>query len=183
MSPFLWWSPDPRLLLYPGDIYVSRRLKRMIRQQRFAISCDKAFYEVISACAGIRTENCQETWIGEEMMDAYCRLFDAGYAHSMGSMAGRQTGRRPLRGVAGRGFFGESMFSRVANSSKIALVALCRFLNALSFDFIDCQVKTDHLEAYGRRRSNQIPVSQSTGAIHGPEDIKRKLAFCLPTVL
>ena len=148
-EPILWWSPDPRLLLYPGDIYVSRRLKRMIRQQRFAISCDKAFYEVISACAGIRTENCQETWIGEEMMDAYCRLFDAGYAHSMEVwQEGRLAGG--LYGVSlGGAFFGESMFSRVANSSKIALVALCRFLNALSFDFIDCQVKTDHLKRMG----------------------------------
>jgi leucyl/phenylalanyl-tRNA--protein transferase len=150
-EPILWWSPDPRLLLYPDDVYVSKRLKRIIRQQAFTITCDSAFHQVISACAAIRTDNSEETWIGEEMIDAYCRLFDSGYAHSMEVwQKGRLVGG--LYGVSlGGGFFGESMFSRVTNTSKIALVALCRFLSALSFDFIDCQVKTDHLKRMGAR--------------------------------
>ncbi len=155
-EPILWWSPDPRLLLYPSDIYISKRLNRTIRQGTFKITCDTAFDRVISACASVRVKNFQETWIGEEMIEAYCRLFESGYAHSVevwyqGELAGG------LYGLSlGGSFFGESMFSYVSNTSKIAFVALCRFLNALSFDLIDCQVKTDHL-----KRMGAVEVSRS----------------------
>ncbi len=155
-EPILWWSPDPRLLLYPPDIHVSSRLKRTIRQGAFKITCDTAFDRVISACASVRIENSQETWIGQDMIDAYCRLFASGYAHSIevwheGLLAGG------LYGLSlGGSFFGESMFSHISNSSKIALVMLGRFLNALSFDLIDCQVKTDHL-----KRMGAVEVSRS----------------------
>lgn len=150
-EPILWWSPDPRLVLYPDAVHVSRRLKRIIRQQVFTITCDAAFDEVISTCAALRTDNFQETWIGPDMIDAYCRLFHAGYAHSIEVWQGaRLTGG--LYGVSmGRGFFGESMFSLVPNTSKIALVALCRFLRVLCFDFVDCQVRTDHLQRMGAK--------------------------------
>jgi leucyl/phenylalanyl-tRNA--protein transferase len=155
-EPILWWSPDPRLLLYPPDIHVAGRLKRTIRQGAFKITCDTAFDRVISACASIRIENSQETWIGQDMIDAYCRLFASGYAHSIevwheGLLAGG------LYGLSlGGSFFGESMFSHISNASKIALVMLGRFLNALSFDLIDCQVKTDHL-----MRMGAVEVSRS----------------------
>jgi leucyl/phenylalanyl-tRNA--protein transferase len=155
-EPILWWSPDPRLLIYPSNIYVSKRLKRTIRQATFQTTCDTAFDRVISACASIRVKNFKETWIGDEMIDAYCRLFKSGYAHSVevwyrGELAGG------LYGLSlGGSFFGESMFSYVSNTSKIALVALCRFLNTLSFDMIDCQVKTDHL-----KRMGAVEVSRS----------------------
>jgi leucyl/phenylalanyl-tRNA--protein transferase len=155
-EPILWWSPDPRLLLYPPDIHVAGRLKRTIRQGAFKITCDTAFDRVISACASIRIENSQETWIGQDMIDAYCRLFASGYAHSIevwheGLLAGG------LYGLSlGGSFFGESMFSHISNASKIALVMLGRFLNALSFDLIDCQVKTDHL-----KRMGAVEVSRS----------------------
>lgn len=148
-EPILWWSPNPRLLVYPPDIHVSGRLKRTIRQRTFQITCDTAFDRVIRSCASVRTENFQETWIGQQMIDAYCRLFESGYAHSVevwneGELVGG------LYGLSlGGSFFGESMFSYVSNSSKIALVMLARFLNALSFDLIDCQVKTDHLKRMG----------------------------------
>jgi len=148
-EPILWWSPDPRLLLYPADIYISKRLKRTIRQKTFKITCDTDFHGVISACASVRVNKFQGTWIGKEMIDAYCRLFDSGYAHSVEvwqdqSLAGG------LYGLSlGGSFFGESMFSLVSNTSKIALAALCCFLEALSFDLIDCQVKTDHLIRMG----------------------------------
>ncbi len=148
-EPILWWSPDPRLLLYPSDIHVACRLKRTIRQGAFKITCDTAFDRVICACASVRTEGFQETWIGQQMIEAYCRLFESGYAHSVevwqeGELVGG------LYGLSlGGSFFGESMFSYVSNSSKIALVMLARFLNALSFDLIDCQVKTDHLKRMG----------------------------------
>lgn len=162
-EPILWWAPDPRLLLYPSDIYVSRRLKRIIRQQSFKITCDTAFRDVISACALVRTHNFQETWIVDEINDAYCRLFDSGYAHSIEVwQEDRLAGG--LYGVSlGRSFFGESMFSHVSNTSKIALVALCRFLDTLSFDLIDCQVKTQHLKRMG---AVEVPRSLFLKKLH-----------------
>jgi len=148
-DPILWWSPDPRLVLYPSDIQVSRRLGRTIRQNIFQVTCDTAFGEVIAACAGDRLLKNQGTWIHEEMIIAYTRLFASGYAHSLevwheGRLAGG------LYGISlGGGFFGESMFSRVSNASKVALVALCRYLQKLSFDMVDCQVPTGHLMRMG----------------------------------
>lgn len=148
-EPILWWSPDPRLLLYPENIHVSSRLQRLLRQKTVAVTCDAAFEQVITACAYDRLKNLQETWIGDSMIEAYCRLFSSGYAHSVevwqeGKLAGG------LYGISlGSAFFGESMFTRIPNASKIALIYLSRFLDALSFDFIDCQVKTDHLKRMG----------------------------------
>lgn len=162
-EPILWWSPDPRLLLYPSDIYVPRRLKRIIRQQSFKITCDTAFRDVISACASVRTNNFQETWIVEDMNEAYCRLFDSGYAHSI-EVWQKDRLAGGLYGVSlGGSFFGESMFSHVSNTSKIALVALCRFLDTLSFDLIDCQVKTDHLKRMG---AVEVPRSLFLKKLH-----------------
>lgn len=148
-DPILWWSPDPRLVLYPSDIRVSRRLDRTIRKKTFHVTCDTAFEEVIGACAGDRLLKNQGTWISDEMIDAYSRLFTSGYAHSLevwheGLLAGG------LYGISlGGGFFGESMFSRVSDASKVALAALCRYLKQLSFDMVDCQVPTDHLMRMG----------------------------------
>ena len=155
-EPILWWSPDPRMLLYPWDVHVSKRLQRIIRQRAFKVTCDTAFQQVISACASIRIRNFQGTWIGEEMIDAYCRLFDSGYAHSVEVWQGKNLAGGLYGLSLGGSFFGESMFSRVTNTSKIALVALCHFLNALSFDFIDCQVQTSHL-----KRMGAVAVSRS----------------------
>ena len=161
-DPILWWSPDPRMVLYPGEISVSRRLGRTIRQGVFSVSSDTAFRQVINACARIRRDNHQETWILDEMIDAYCRLFTMGYAHSIevwckGDLAGG------LYGVSlGGCFFGESMFTRVANASKIALVALCAYLSELSFDMIDCQMATPHLKRLGAR---EIPRKQFLEAL------------------
>jgi len=148
-DPILWWSPDPRLVLYPAGIQVSRRLERTIRRNIFHVTCDTAFNEVIAACAGDRLLKNQGTWIHDEMIDAYSRLFASGYAHSLevwreGLLSGG------LYGISlGGGFFGESMFSRVSDASKVALVALCRYLRKLSFDMVDCQVPTDHLMRMG----------------------------------
>jgi len=148
-DPILWWSPDPRLVLYPSDIRVSRRLQRTIRQKKFHITCDTAFEQVISACAGDRLEQNKPTWIHREMIDAYCHLFVSGYAHSIEAWhQGRLAGG--LYGLSlGGGFFGESMFSRMANASKAGLVALCRYLQENSFDMLDCQVPTGHLMRMG----------------------------------
>jgi len=148
-EPILWWSPDPRLVLYPSDVKISNRLHRTIRQKTFQVTIDTAFDQVIRACAKDRLQNAQETWIVDEMIAAYCRLYDSGYAHSIeawhnGNLAGG------LYGLSlGGCFFGESMFTRISNASKVALAVLCKFLTSVSIDFIDCQVTTGHLQRMG----------------------------------
>ncbi len=148
-EPLLWWSPDPRLILYPKKIKTSRSLKKKMKQGLFDITIDKAFEDVIYACAAIRTQNREETWIGEEMIFAYINLHKEGFAHSVecwkdDKLAGG------LYGISlGGCFFGESMFSHINDASKIALVALSDFLSKLNFDLIDCQVTTNHLISMG----------------------------------
>lgn len=148
-QPILWWSPDPRLVLFPECVKVSRSLRRTIRKGLFAVTADTAFAAVIEACAGPRERNPAGTWITPEMRRAYCRLHRLGHAHSIetwrqGELAGG------LYGVAvGRAFFGESMFSRMSDASKVALVALATQLRRWDWAVIDCQVRTDHLSSLG----------------------------------
>lgn len=147
-SPILWWSPDPRMILRPRSVHVSRSLRRLLRRGEYRISLDRAFGEVIELCASLRRQR-EGTWITREMQRAYQRLHQQGDAHSIevwmdGELAGG------LYGVAmGPLFFGESMFSRRANASKIALVALCRQLEQWGFRLIDCQMPTGHLARMG----------------------------------
>ena len=155
-EPIMWWSPDPRLVLYPQDLRVSKSLKKVINKNIFQITIDSSFEQVISLCAQIRLQKNEATWIGDEMIEAYCNLHEAGYAHSVevwykGELAGG------LYGVAlGKSFFGESMFTRISNASKVAFTALVEYLKTLSFDMIDCQIPTEHLRSFGAR---EIPRS------------------------
>lgn len=150
-SQILWWSPDPRLVLYPDELNVSKSLRKVIRKNSFEITLDTAFRQVMTACADIRRAAGEGTWILDEMIAAYCHLHDAGYAHSVeawhdGELAGG------LYGVSlGRCFFGESMFARASNASKVAFYHLVQCLQSLRFDLIDCQVPTDHLVSLGAR--------------------------------
>ena len=150
-EPILWWSPDPRLVLYPGEFRIPRSLAKVIRRGDFTVSMDEAFPDVIDECARVRRESGEGTWIVPEMRKAYCGLHGAGFAHSVevwreGQLAGG------LYGIAlGRSFFGESMFTRVTNASKVALAALVRHVQALAFELIDCQVTTGHLMRLGAR--------------------------------
>jgi len=150
-EPLLWWSPDPRLVLYPQEIKVSKTLKKIIKKNKFSVTMDQAFAEVIHQCAQIRMENHEGTWINNDMRKAYCRLYQSGYAHSVeawyqGELAGG------LYGVSlGHLFFGESMFTRISNASNVAFVKLVEYLTQLSFDMIDCQVKTEHMIRFGAR--------------------------------
>ena len=150
-EPVVWWSPDPRLVLFPDEIRVSKSLKKIIKKKVFQITFDKAFYDVINACADVRTSCNEGTWLGSDMIDAYCRLYESGHAHSVeawhnGKLAGG------LYGVSmGRCFFGESMFTYISNASKVAFVFLADYLKSLSFKMIDCQVTTDHLKSFGAR--------------------------------
>jgi len=156
-EPILWWSPDPRLVLYPHEIKISKTLKKILRKGSFKVTMDTAFVRVINQCAQIRLENNQRTWIVKDMIDAYCTLHESGFAHSVeawyqGELAGG------LYGVSlGRCFFGESMFTRISNASSVALVKLVEYLNTLSFDMIDCQLTTRHLLRFGAR---EIPRTQ-----------------------
>jgi leucyl/phenylalanyl-tRNA--protein transferase len=150
-EPILWWSPDPRLVLFPAEFHLAKRLARTIRQQIFSITFDTAFAQVIKACGQTRRKEGQGTWLDEEMIRAYCELHDQGHAHSVecwqnGELVGG------LYGVAlGAVFFGESMFSLVPDSSKVALAGLVERLQGWDFELIDCQVGTGHLQRLGAR--------------------------------
>jgi leucyl/phenylalanyl-tRNA--protein transferase len=147
-QPILWWSPNPRLVLFPECVRIARSLRKTLRKGLFTVTADTAFDLVIAACAGPREGN-PGTWITPEMHRAYCRLHRLGHAHSIetwreGELAGG------LYGVAvGRVFFGESMFSRVSDASKVALVTLALQLRRWEFATIDCQVRTEHLSSLG----------------------------------
>ncbi len=150
-EPILWWSPDPRLVLYPQELHVSRRLKRKLRQGRFRITVDQAFEEVMTACANVRLMKGQETWITEEMLQAYVTLHEMGWCRSVETWQdGQLVGG--LYGIAlGKVFFGESMFSLVSDASKVALKALCDRMVERGMKLIDCQVTTAHLVRMGAK--------------------------------
>lgn len=149
-DPILWWSPDPRCIFEPAELKVSRSLAKVLRQGGFTVTFDRAFAGVIDACAELRRHG-EGTWITAEMRQAYCRLHQMGYAHSVEAWrAGELAGG--LYGVClGRCFFGESMFHRVADASKVALVTLARHLQAQDFELIDCQLPSPHLASLGAR--------------------------------
>jgi leucyl/phenylalanyl-tRNA--protein transferase len=146
-QPILWWSPDPRTVLFPNRLHVSRSLRKTLRKEIFTVTFDHAFEEVMRACAATRRRI--GTWITEEMIEAYVTLHAMGYAHSAETWyRGRLVGG--LYGVAlGRVFFGESMFHRETDASKVAFVVLVRHLEAWRFKVIDCQMKTSHLLSLG----------------------------------
>ena len=150
-EPILWWSPNPRLVLYPEDLRISTSLKKAIKKDIFHITMDQAFEQVITACAKIRREKDEGTWIVQDMIEAYCKLHESGFAHSVEAWQD-DTLAGGLYGVSlGKCFFGESMFTTITNASKVAFVALVNYLKSLSFDLIDCQVKTEHLISFGAR--------------------------------
>lgn len=150
-EPIMWWSPDPRLVLFPSEIHISKSLKKTIKKQLFHVTVDRAFEKVITECATSRYDTDEGTWIVDDMIEAYCDLHRTGYAHSVeawqdGKLAGG------LYGVSlGKCFFGESMFSRVTDASKVAFVKFVKYLAMRSFEFIDCQVTTSHLMRLGAR--------------------------------
>ena len=147
-QPILWWSPDPRMVLFPEKLHVSRSLRKTLRRNRFRLTVDHDFEAVIAACAEPRRDEAG-TWITEEMRLAYIRLHRAGHAHSVEAWEGdRLVGG--LYGVAiGRVFFGESMFSRVSDASKVAFACFVRHLAASGFELVDCQVHSAHLASLG----------------------------------
>jgi leucyl/phenylalanyl-tRNA--protein transferase len=147
-QPILWWSPDPRCILRPDGLHVTRRFRRAVRNASFRISFNKAFQDVITGCGGARKSG-TATWITSGMVSAYSELHSGGWAHSVEVWQDDQL-VGGLYGVAiGRAFFGESMFSRVSNASKVAVLALCRQLLEHGFVVLDCQVPSPHLMSLG----------------------------------
>ena len=155
-DPVLWWSPDPRMVLETSAVHVSRSLRRTLRSGRYRVSMDEDFVGVMAGCAAPRAGQ-RGTWITDEMTAAYTRLFELGYAHSVEAWSADQL-VGGLYGVAiGAMFFGESMFSRAADASKVALVSMARQLSAWGLPLIDCQMSTSHLASLGAR---EIPRAE-----------------------
>jgi leucyl/phenylalanyl-tRNA---protein transferase len=154
-QPILWWSPDPRAVLFPDKLHISRSLKRSLRLGGFTVTLDTKFREVMCFCAGPRPQYPEGgTWITPAMVKAYVRLHELGYAHSVETWRdGQLVGG--LYGVALGGiFFGESMFTCVPDASKVALVCLVRQLQTWGFRIFDCQQPSDHIKALG---AEEIP--------------------------
>ena len=149
-QPILWWSPDPRTVLFPNKLHISRSLKRSLRPGLFSVTLDTCFLDVMQHCAGPRSQYPDGgTWITAKMLEAYRRLHELGYAHSVETwQEGQLVGG--LYGVAlGGAFFAESMFARTSDASKVALVSLVRQLQTWGFRLMDCQQSSPHVTALG----------------------------------
>jgi leucyl/phenylalanyl-tRNA--protein transferase len=150
-QPILWWSPSPRLVIFPNEFKIPGRLARLVRKRKSTLSMDRSFRQVINACATTGERKTKGTWITGEMIETYCQLHEMGFAHSVECWQAEQLAGG-LYGIAlGGVFFGESMFSCQPNSSKIALVSLVQKLQEWDFDLIDCQLRTAHLIQFGAR--------------------------------
>lgn len=155
-EPILWWSPDPRCVLFPNEFHASRSLRKSLRKSRFRVTFDQQFDAVINACAAPRSY-ADETWISQDMKAAYSALHQMGFAHSVEIWENEEL-VGGLYGLAmGRVFFGESMFSTRTDASKIAFAHLVDHLTNWGYDLIDCQVYNDHLASLGAR---EIPRSK-----------------------
>ncbi len=168
-DPVLWWSPDPRLVLLPEGLKISRSLSQTIKKGIFKITLDTAFEQVIRNCADIHLHADGDTWITDEMIDAYINLHHSGYAHSVESwFEGKLVGG--LYGISiGSAFFGESMFAKKSSASKVAFVALVQQLIKWNFTLVDCQITTAHLKSFGAHeisRSDFMIMLKS--ALHAP---------------
>jgi leucyl/phenylalanyl-tRNA---protein transferase len=153
-EPILWWSPDPRCVLYPEKLKISRSLRKTLKKDLFEIKMDTAFARVLKSCAAPRTQQ-EGTWITYHMFKAYMKMHELGYAHSIECWQDNEL-VGGLYGIAiGQVFFGESMFSKKTDASKVALVHLCEYLKQNNFKLIDSQVHTSHMESMGAEMINR----------------------------
>ncbi len=154
-EPILWWTPNPRSVLFIKDLIVRKSLKKTLRKKKFTVTLDTAFTDVMKNCAKISRPDQDGTWISEEMLNAYQNLHNDGYAHSVEVWQKNEL-VGGLYGIAiGKMFFGESMFAKTSDASKVALVALCEQLKEWGFEVIDTQVETSHLKSLGARLVNR----------------------------
>lgn len=148
-QPILWWSPDPRFVLYPEDLKVSKSMRKLFRQNKFEVTYNQAFRQVIEACAIISRKDQEDTWITQHMILAYCKLHELGFAISVevwedNQLVGGLYGIDLKNGV----FCGESMFAKVSNASKYGFIS---FVQQSEYKLIDCQIHTNHLESLGAK--------------------------------
>ena len=178
-EPLLWWSPDPRMVLHTDGLKISRSLAKSIRNRGYETRLDSAFAEVLDGCAGPRRDQ-PGTWLGDDMRAAYLRLHRLGYAHSFetwrdGALVGG------LYGMAiGRMFYGESMFSRATDASKVALAALACELRSRGFPMIDCQMNTRHLETLGAREIKRAEFLRAVAALVNYDEPPGRWQFTVP---
>ncbi|GAA6133411.1 leucyl/phenylalanyl-tRNA--protein transferase [Oceaniserpentilla sp. 4NH20-0058] len=152
-DPILWWSPDPRSVVIPQQFEPSRTLKKVINRSEFTTTTDTCFTEVMESCAALRKDGLG-TWINSDMIESYTKLHKMGFAHSVECWQDSKL-VGGLYGIAiGKAFFGESMFSKVSNASKVAFASLCNHLVKAGFEIIDCQVHNPHLQSLG---ASEIP--------------------------
>lgn len=171
-QPVLWWTPDPRSVLFPDHLHISRSLRKTLRKNAFTLSVDQHFERVVRRCAQLRGDGLG-TWIGDDMLAAYCDLHHIGHAHSVEVFNAQQELIGGLYGVAqGRAFFGESMFSAETDASKVALVALNRILLRGKFELLDCQVESEHLNSLGAINLSRLEfekrLAQTVHSAHDP---------------
>lgn len=147
----LWWCPKPRFILKPEEIKISKSMRKIIKKNKFKVTFNNDFEGVISNCKKLREETYEGTWITDEMKEAYINLHKHGYALSVETYENDELVGGLYGVIIGKCYFGESMFSKVSNASKIALITLAERLKELNFEFIDCQVYTEHLESMGAK--------------------------------
>ena len=160
-TPILWYSPHERFVLYPPELKISKSMRQVLRPGKFTVTADTCFNEVITACSTVPREGQDGTWITDDMKAAYNQLHAEGYAHSVEVWQDQELAGGIYGVQVGSVFCGESMFSRVSNASKTALIHLCQ---SGQFELIDCQVHTEHLESMGARmisREQYMAVLQS----------------------
>ncbi len=173
-DPILWWSPDPRLLLYPDDFKISRSLRKKLRQKRFSVKLDRNFTSVMHHCAKLPRRGQEGSWILPEVIESYTALHLRGFAHSVEVYDEDEKLVGGLYGIStGRAFFGESMFTLVPDASKIALAHMVALAKIWNFDFIDCQIPSDHLIRLGAVRVerdrflDELEQTQTSLGVHG----------------
>jgi leucyl/phenylalanyl-tRNA--protein transferase len=176
-QPVLWWTPDPRSVLFLDELHLSRSLRKTLRRDLFSLSVDKHFTDVMQCCAAPRKAQ-EGTWIDNQMIRAYSKLHSAGYAHSI-EVWQDELMVGGLYGVAlGGVFFGESMFSRATDASKVALVGLVALLTEHGGSFIDCQVASEHLNSLGARDIPRVDFEKRLQ--HTKPSVASGLEWCLP---
>ncbi len=150
-EPPLWWFTDPRLVIFPDEFHIPKRLARTLRNSDFQTTLNHDFKRVIQSCAEIRTKSGEGTWINPDMQEAYLALHNAGYAHSLECWVNDELAGGLYGVQLDNVFFGESMFTRITNASKVALVALVTYARKQGIELIDCQMTTQHLLNFGAR--------------------------------
>ena len=154
-DPILWWSPDPRMVLFPSQLVIAKSMRSIFNQKKFRISVNENFRSVMQNCGQMPRQGQNGTWISPQMLDAYQNLHELGFAHSVEAWQNNELVGGLYGIILGKCFFGESMFSNVTNASKAAFITLIKNLEAQGFELIDCQVYTQHLESLGEKLINR----------------------------